>query len=192
MTVQKGETQKMSLDVLYPVKEEISSAKEPETRWETLKKVLDDQVKRETELEERHPWVPIVTKWMIALAMVILVITAIVAGFNYVIDSKAEAKKDAAMAEKAAEEQAIADAEAKRQEEIAKAYETLFDLMKADCSKCLYGIKNFIEKYHYSALDEKTYLRAAFNRADEILQKMEREGIEITMEVRQKVLHDVL
>jgi len=181
-----------STGTLYPVQPEESSNKILRRRLEILQEVLAEQHQNELDLEYRHPWVPILRNWIIALGLVILVITAIVAGVNDSIEKKAEAKANVAIEEKAAEEQAAAQAEAQRQAELAKSEEALFNLMKADCSKCLYGIRNFIEKYHYGIPDEKTYLRAGFNRADEILQKMERDGVEITMEVRQKVLHDVL
>lgn len=183
----------MNTTSLYPVQTEDASSKILlNSRLDSLQEVLSEQRRWERDTENQHPWVPIIRNWLIALSLIILVICGIVEGINSTIEKKATEKTNVAMEAKAAEEQAAADAAAKAAEEAKKTEEALFNLMKEDCAKCLYGIRNFIEKYHYSALDEKTYLRAAFNRADVILQQMERDGIEITAEVRQQVLHDVL
>ena len=96
------------------------------TRVETLQEVLAERAQREAELQDKHPWVPIVTNWFIWLALVILVIVAVIAGIRYSID-----KRDEAMKRKAGEEAVSAYVTAQNQA-AADAYEQSEEKKKAD------------------------------------------------------------
>ena len=162
----------MNTNALYPVKPDDASSKILlNSRLDSLQEVLSEQRRWERDTENQHPWVPILRNWLIAAALIMLVICGIIEGFRYMIDQKAEEKTTVAMEAKAAEEKAAADAEAKRQAELLATEEAITKRMAEDCAKALFGIVRFIEKYNYTYEDCATYLRSAFNRSDEIIQK---------------------
>ena len=151
----------MHTNALYPIKEEIAS-----TRFETLQAVLEERADHERELMLKHPMVPIICNWAIVFAAIALVISFIIWGITVAIQNKADQQTAEAMAARDAQEQAAAEAERVRLEEIAMSEENIIKGEAQDCAKALYGIIKFIEKYGYSYTDCETYLRAAFNRSD--------------------------
>lgn len=155
----------MSTDVLYPNEVEIASGKS-ESWWESLREVFRERDEKEAELEYRHPWVPIITRWIIALLLAVLLIASFIYWVGATIERKAEVKTTEAKAVWDAEQEAKEQAEAERQAAIAASEAETIKAEVEYCSKALYGIRRFFEKYGYSELDGITYLRSAFNRAD--------------------------
>lgn len=135
-------------------------------RLKTLEAVLEERADHERELVSRHPMVPVFCNWCIVFAMIALVISFIIWGVTVAIQNKADQQTAEAMAARDAEEQAAAEAERVRLEELAASEEAVIQREAEDCAKALYGIVKFIEKYGYDYNDCVTYLRAAFNRAD--------------------------
>ena len=89
----------MSVDVLYPAKEENARTNEPETRLESLRNAIRERAQKEQEQISRHPWVPILINWVIACLIVSLVIAFIAWGIRIHKDRRDEAMKEAAREE---------------------------------------------------------------------------------------------
>ena len=156
----------MGIDVLYPVRDEKSSKKFPETRWESLQSVFEEHAEKERELAFKHPLIPIICNWMIVAAVIMLGISFVIWGVNIHIQSKADAMTSEALAAKEQERQAEEFAKLQEQAALEASAEKIIENEAIDCAKALYGIRLFVDKYHYSEIDLKTYLRSAFNRAD--------------------------
>ena len=158
-----------------------------EDKIATLQEVFAEQAGRESDMKFRHPWFNLFYNWLIVIVSVLLILALV----KYGADIRQKLHDDAIRQETAeaiaAERKAEEDAENARKEAEATAFETLLNEEIMDCSKALYGIHLFVEKYHYTEDDLVTYLRSAFNRVDTILQ-----GKEVTEEERAKTLHDVL
>ena len=176
--------QTMNTDTLYPVQPDFASDKILSTRLKRLEEVLSENARHREELETRHPWVPIITRWIIALLLIILAVYFIVAGIQAGIGKRDEKLKEEAVSTYAAQQQAIADEEAARKVAEAQSEANLRELEATDCAKALYGIRLFDEKYRYTEGDFLTYLRSAFNRVDAMKPTDSAD--------RQKKLHDVL
>ena len=89
----------MSVDVLYPAKEENARSKGPETRMESLRHVIRERAQKEREQIAQHPWVPILANWVIAGLIIALVVSFIVWGIRIHKDRRDEAMKAAAREE---------------------------------------------------------------------------------------------
>ena len=136
------------------------------TRFETLCSVFRERNSREQELEQRYPWVPVLTKKLLAFLLLALLISGAVFWILDTIDEKADEKTAAALSARDAEQQAAALAAQQQKQAEAEDAEKILDAEAADCARAIYGIRLFIGKYHYSEADLMTYLRSAFNRVD--------------------------
>ena len=173
-----------SSEIVYPIIEEDSRAISDETRMQTIKRVLTEKANEEAELVLYHPWVRIVTNWIIWLLLAILIVYCIVAGIKKAVNDRDEKIANNAVSDYAAEQQAAAEEQKRKEEAAAKTEAALMEQEAQDCAKALYGIRLFDEKYQYTDNDLRTYLRSAFNRVDAM-------GY-TNNEDRQKKLHEVL
>lgn len=89
----------MSVDVLYPAKQENARSKGPETRLESLRRVIRERAQKEREQVAQHPWVPILINWIIAGLIIALVVSFIAWGIRIHKDRRDEAMKAAAREE---------------------------------------------------------------------------------------------
>lgn len=134
--------------------------------------VLESREKRRQELEHRHPWVEILQNWVLAVLIVMFIIACIVWSVNIWSDKNAVAYAEAALADYQAEQNAIVQAEAQRQAAELASEETALKSMTVVGQKMTYGIRNFIDKYHYSKEDIRTYIRCPLDRLDKKLVAM--------------------
>jgi len=154
------------------------------TRVETLQEVFAEREQKNWELQDKYPWVPILFNWIVAAVIIALAVSFVLWGIDIKIRNTAKALTADAIATKEAEQKAVADAEAAEKAAIAASEEECIKAEALDCAKALYGIRLFVEKYHYADADKMTYLRSAFNRVDAL-------GVEDNVDRRDK-LHDVL
>ena len=89
----------MSVDVLYPAKQENARDKETETRMESLRRVIRERAQKEREQVAQHPWVPILVNWVIAGLIIALVVSFIAWGIRIHKDRRDETMKAAAREE---------------------------------------------------------------------------------------------
>lgn len=89
----------MSVDVLYPAKQENARSKGPETRLESLRHVIRERAQKERDQVARHPLVPILINWVIAGLIIALVVSFIAWGIRIHKDRRDEAMKAAAREE---------------------------------------------------------------------------------------------
>lgn len=136
------------------------------SRWDTLREVLAEQAQTERTLRWKHKGFDLWYNWAIA----ILVILMWVAIAKWGMDIRAERKgaEMVATAQAAWEAEQTAAAEQAEAEALAVRQSQEF-VMKQEAeamAKAFFGIRNFVEKYHYSEKDFETYARCMFNRAD--------------------------
>lgn len=128
--------------------------------------ILNEQAEREELLTFRYPWVPLFYNWVIAGFVILLFVGFFLWGLAIKTDRMAEAKAAEAMAVFQAEQDAK-EAERLQELEAAQAATEYVDRQMATAiAKADYGIRRFVEKYHYGADDMATYHRSIFNRAD--------------------------
>lgn len=134
--------------------------------FDTLREITAAQTARERLLTWRYPWFNVVYNYLIALLVFALACSLYGWGLDVWAQSRADAQtKDAVEAvEKKHEEE---KENKKREEEEAKKEE--LDSLQAQAkviAKAFYGIRKFVEKYHYDRSDLETYARCIFNRYD--------------------------
>lgn len=126
--------------------------------------VNKDQADREKLLNWRYPWFNVCFNYFYLFLIVLLAVSLI--WWSGIIrkehkDAEAQAERDRIYAaelaqaeenQRLAEEQRLADQEA------------MLDRWSEAGAHMLYGIRNFVDKYHYSEKDMETYLRCAWNR----------------------------
>ena len=156
----------MNVNELYPILEDSASPNFSETRMETLHRVIEARAERERELTFRHPMVPVIVNWAVVFMAIALVISLVVWGIDATIRHRASEMTAQAMADREQQEQAEQQAEQERLKALAQTKEATIKSQATDCAKALYGINKFIDKYHYTENDLRTYLRCAFNRVD--------------------------
>ena len=136
------------------------------SRVDTMREVVNEQIKREHDMMFRHPWFNLVYNWVVVVSVVALFISFGIWGENIRTERKAAALTATAMAEYQSEQNAIEQA---KQQELAAIAASEASVMKNeanDIAKVLYGVKNFIEKYHYTEDDLMTLARCIFNRVE--------------------------
>lgn len=131
---------------------------------------MEDYFRKQAELETvlcfRHPYFNLMYNYLIGILLIILFAGFVWWGLDihsrHMADEMLRTTLEAMDAEHAemlaaaeAEEAAIRASQEYIQEQEAQAV-----------AKAFYGIKNFIEKYHYSDADLATYARCMFNRAE--------------------------
>lgn len=132
----------------------------------TLQEVFDEFRNEEQMLLFRHPGFNLVYNWVVAILALALLISLGAWGMDLRTERRAEAMTALAMAAWQSEQDAVLQAEAAEQEAIRSSQEYVMRQEATALAKAFYGVRNFTEKYHYTAADLETYARAAFNRAD--------------------------
>ena len=131
-----------------------------------MDEIFEKQRKLEADMCFRHPWVNITYNYLILALVVILFGGFVWWGMQIKTRNMAEEMTSRVLAEMDAEhEQMIADAEA-REAELKASEAYIMEQEATAVAKAFYGIKNFVEKYHYSSEDLATYARCMFNRAE--------------------------
>lgn len=129
-----------------------------------LQDVLTEQQDRTKTLMKKHPWVPILTNWVMAILIVILI------GSVFVWRTQVKAEERAEMLAAEAMAQYQAEQLAKEQEyQTALLAEQNSEKAKREAdtilmAKLFAGIDNFVEKYGYGERDLRTYGECVINR----------------------------
>ena len=134
--------------------------------------VLEAREIRRKKLEQKHPWIEILHNWAVVGLVIALAISFIVWGIVVWKDHNAVAYAEAALANYQAEQNAIAQAEAAKAAAEKASEQTNLEAMTLVGQKMTYGIRNFIDKYHYSDKDIQTYIRCPLDRLDKELAAM--------------------
>ena len=132
----------------------------------TLAEVFAIRAKNEKKLAWRFPWFNVLYNWAVALLIVGFAVSCVAWGVNIKTERVASERAATAMAEYQAALQAEEEAKAA---ELAAARSSVENIMKSEANaiaKAFYGIRLFIDKYHYSESDLETYARCIFNRVD--------------------------
>lgn len=132
----------------------------------TLQEVFAEQRERESILMFRHNWVALFYNWLIAVVAVALLLAL----GSWAVTLRQERRDDAIRAEARAtweaEQQAAEDARAAELAQAAASEDAVIDRESDAVAKMFFGIRLFIDKYHYTEKDLETYARCAFNRRD--------------------------
>lgn len=137
-----------------------------ETKIATLNQVLADQREEERLLNWKYPWFNIVINYVIAAIAFLLIVSLTIWGLNVRTQRKAEAMTAQAMAAWQSEQDAVLQAEAAEQEAIRSSQEYVMQKEAEALARAFYGIRLFVDKYHYSEADYRTYARCIFNRTE--------------------------
>ena len=132
----------------------------------TLAEVFADRARNERIIAWRFPWFNVVYNWAVALLIVGFAVSCVVWSVDIKTERVASERAATAMAEYQAALQAEEEAKAA---ELAAARSSVENIMKNEATavaKAFYGIRNFVDKYHYSESDLETYARCIFNRVD--------------------------
>lgn len=137
-----------------------------ENMLSTWKEVFADRADQERQLRWKHPGFDFCYNWIVATAMLAVIIGLIVWGIQVGLARRDERNMETGRQEiiarqLEAEQSAAAEAERQAQALEAKRAEYI-DIV----ARAIYGIRNFIEKYHYTEADIETYIWSAFNRAE--------------------------
>lgn len=131
-----------------------------------LTEILKEQEQRERKLMNRHPWVPILYNWFIAVMAILLALSLVNWGIQIRTQRQAASLTAVAMADWQAEQDAI-EAQRLAEEEAARnSEENICKNMAISLSRVFYGIRNFESKYGYGTEDYRTYAWCIFNRVD--------------------------
>lgn len=131
-----------------------------------FQQVLQEQEERERNMEFRNNWVPLTYNWIIAVVAVALFISFAAWGIRIHKEHRDADLVATARASWEQEQKAEADA---RAAELAAAQASEAAVMEREATaiaKAFYGIRNFIDKYHYTKDDLLTYARCIFNRVE--------------------------
>ena len=136
------------------------------SRYETMCEVVKEHAQKERNMVFRHPWFNLVYNWVIVVCVLSLFVSFGIWGVDIRTERKAAALTATAMADYQAEQRAVEMAKQQELAAIAASEETIMKNEASDISKILYGVKNFVEKYHYSDNDLMTLARCIFNRVE--------------------------
>lgn len=131
-----------------------------------LKEITEEYTERERQLERKYPWAEIVYNWMLFVAVVGLAISLFCWGVDIHITRKAEEQTAAFTAAYEAQQKAAEEAKAIELAAQQRSEAAIMEREATAIAKAFYGIRNFVDKYHYTASDLKTYARCVFNRVD--------------------------
>ena len=131
---------------------------------------MNDYFKKQAEIETtlcfRHPWFNLFYNWLIVALVITLFASFGWVGVQIHTQRLADEILERTLAEMDRENaEMIAAAEA-REAELKASQEYIMEQEAQAVAKAFYGIKNFVEKYHYSSEDLATYARCMFNRAE--------------------------
>ena len=116
------------------------------------------------ELKAKYPWFDIFYNWLVALLILALFVSFVIWGLDIRTERRAAEMTATARAAWESELQAEADAEAAEIARVRESQEYVMEQEATELAKAFYGIRNFVEKYHYSEADLATYARCIFNR----------------------------
>lgn len=132
--------------------------------------ILTDYFQKQEEqehwLERKYPWAEILYNWVIAACVIALFIGFIIWGINIHIDRKTASMTELARASWEADLEAAETAKAEELAAIQASQEFVMQQEATAVAKAFYGIRLFVEKYHYTEADLATYARCMFNRAE--------------------------
>ena len=137
-----------------------------ESMLSTWNEVFEDRADQERQLRWKHPGFDLRYNWLVAAAMLAVIVGLIVWGIQVGLERRDERNMETGRQEIIAQQletEQSAAAEAERQAQALEAKKTAWTESTA---RAIWGIRNFIEKYHYSEQDIETYIWSAFNRAD--------------------------
>lgn len=131
-----------------------------------MEEYFNKQAELETTLCFRHPWFNLFYNYLIGILIIILFGSFVWWGLDIHSRHMADemlATTLAAMDAEHAEMIAAAEAE---EAALKTSQEYIMDQEAQAVAKAFYGIRLFVEKYHYSESDMSTYARCMFNRAE--------------------------
>lgn len=131
-----------------------------------LEEILEQQRQREADMNFRHPWFNMMYNYIIAAVALCLVVSLVSWGVQIHKEHRDAEMLASARAVWEQERQAEADAKAAELAAIQTSEAAVMDREATLIAKAFYGIRNFIDKYHYSKDDLLTYARCIFNRVD--------------------------
>lgn len=132
----------------------------------TMQKILEEQDAREKLLMWKHPWVNVFYNYLVAALLIALSVSLYGWALDVWTQHRADAQTEAVLAAYQAEQQAAEDARLQELAAIQASEEAVIEREATAIAKAFYGIKNFVEKYHYTDEDLITYARCIFNRVD--------------------------
>ena len=141
-----------------------SLIKAEQTKWDLLKDVFADRARDEEYMNFRNPWFNMMYNYLIAVLVILLAVSLFWWGVDIYYKRQAEEQAAVALASYQAEEQAKAEAKAAELAAAQRSEEAMIDRWSQSGAKMLYGIRLFVDKYHYSEADYKTYLQCVWNR----------------------------
>ena len=137
-----------------------------ESMLSTWNEVFADRADQERQLRWKHPGYDFCYNWIVSAVMLAVIIGLIVWGIQIGLARRDERNLETGRQEIIAQQleaEQSAGAEAERQAQALEAKKTAWTESTA---RAIWGIRNFVEKYHYSEQDIETYIWSAFNRAD--------------------------
>lgn len=136
------------------------------TRIETWREVFIARAKREQFLREKHPGFDLRYNWLVAAAMLAVIVGLIVWGIQVGLAKRDERSMESGRQEvyaaQASSEQAKAEEEKRKQEAFQAWVEENSDYL----AQMFFGSRVIAEKNGYTKQDFETYAWAAFNRSD--------------------------
>lgn len=126
--------------------------------------VLQSRAEQERNMTFRHPWFNVMYNWIIAVLIVCLAVSCVVWGVSIHEQRITEAKKVEEQAQEEAEAMRLAEEQNRKEAEAREEREKRLNSWSEAGARQLYGIRLFIEKYHYTEKDLETYLRCPWNR----------------------------
>lgn len=131
-----------------------------------MEEYFEKQRELEAEMCFRHPWFNVFYNYLVAVCVLALFASFVWWGIDIHTRRTAEAMTAAVLAEMDAEhEQMMKEAEAAQQAFLESQEHIRTEEAKV-IAKAFFGIRNFVDKYGYTAADLETYARCIFNRAD--------------------------
>lgn len=131
---------------------------------DTLREIMSERADRERLLTWRYPWFNMFYNYFVAFFAVLLVVSLIWWSGNVKKDQNEAARQEEQNRIKAEEIAKEEEARKAEEERLQKEFEEMFERWVEAGGDMLYGIRNFIELYHYTEKDIETYLRCAWNR----------------------------
>ena len=131
---------------------------------------MGDYFKKQAELETvlcfRHPYFNLMYNWMIGGLIIVLFASFVWWGLDIRSRHMADEMLERTLAAMDAEHAEMMSAAEAEEAAIKASQEYIMDQEAQAVAKAFYGIRRFVEKYHYSEADLATYARCMFNRAE--------------------------
>lgn len=138
----------------------------PETRWETLQRVIEEREEETRRFRQKYPAFDVVYNWAVAGLITAFAVSCVVWGVQINTEKQATSYAATALADYRAEQQAIEDARVAEALAIQNSEEAQMKKNAKLKTKVLYGARNFEEKYGYTEADLLTLCQCIDNRAD--------------------------